>query len=93
MVQSLMRIRNVLDSKPVDTLLTDQDEQIAQQDADEARHRASIRERKYRSEVASGNELFAALMQRTKILYQRLDEQQLHRGQLLNSLADNIVVH
>ena len=83
----------MLENKPVDTLLTDQDEQIAQQDADEARQRSSIKERKYRSLVTSGNELFAALMQRTKILYQRLDEQQLNRGQLLNSLADNIVVH
>ena len=83
----------MLDNKPVDTLLTDQDEQIAQQDADEARQRSSIKERKYRSLVTSGNELFAALMQRTKILYHRLDEQQLNRGQLLNSLADNIVVH
>ena len=80
MVQSLIRIRNILDSKPVDTLLTDQDEQIAQQDADEARQRSSMREKKYRSEVSSGNELFAALMQRTKVLYQRLDEQQLNRG-------------
>lgn len=80
MVQSLIRIRNILDSKPVDTLLTDQDEQIAQQDADEARQRSSMREKKYRSEVCSGNELFAALMQRTKVLYQRLDEQQLNRG-------------
>ena len=32
-------------------------------------------------------------MQRAKKLYQRLDEQQLNRGQMFNSLADNIIVH
>jgi len=37
MVQNLIRIRSVLDSMPVDTRYTDQDEQIAQQEADEAR--------------------------------------------------------
>lgn len=93
MAQNLIKIRSVLDSKPIDTRYTDQDEQIAQQEADEARQKSSIKERKYRSAVSAGNEVFMALMQRTKILYQRLEQQQLSRGQLLHSLADNIVVH
>ena len=83
----------MLDHQPINTLLTEQDEQTAFNDAEEARQRASNRERHYRSEVNSGNELFAALMQRAKKLYQRLDEQQLNRGQMFNSLADNIIVH
>ena len=83
----------MLDHQPINTLLTEQDEQTAFNDAEEVRQRASTRERHYRSEVNSGNELFAALMQRAKKLYQRLDEQQLNRGQMFNSLADNIIVH
>ena len=37
MIQSLMRIRTMLDHQPVNTLLTEQDEQTAMHDADDAR--------------------------------------------------------
>ena len=48
MAQNLIMIRNELDLKPIETSETHMhDEQLAQQDADKARQKSYVKEKKY----------------------------------------------